>query len=133
LYYGDWTTSGTGTDNTWQWRATTNHAVGGALITNSNGEILFLPVAGYRDGSSGMLGDIGDFGYYWSSAYISNYSAYRLRRSPYSTSKKIHCIFEIIVVTLHRNFRKLLIIAFFMLCFSLENAHLQLVNSIFVA
>ena len=44
---------------------TTQNGVKGLLITsNSNGNSIFLPAAGYRYGSS--LGSAGSYGYYWS-------------------------------------------------------------------
>ena len=44
---------------------TTQNGVKGLLITsNSNGNSIFLPAAGYRDNSS--LGSAGSYGYYWS-------------------------------------------------------------------
>ena len=44
---------------------TTQNGVKGRLITsNSNGNSIFLPAAGYRYGSS--LGSAGSYGYYWS-------------------------------------------------------------------
>jgi uncharacterized protein (TIGR02145 family) len=68
-----------GTNNTWTWRAsngTNYYTVGGALITNSNGEILFLPAAGLRT-NTGALSNIGSNGTYWSSTFYSaNYAYY---------------------------------------------------------
>ncbi|MDR3287540.1 MAG: hypothetical protein LBT27_08865 [Prevotellaceae bacterium] len=60
----------TATENTWQRRAasaSTTGAIGGALITNADGERVFLPAAGYRSNSSGASG--GTYGFYWSSTY----------------------------------------------------------------
>ena len=45
---------------------TTQNGVNGRLFTASNGNSLFLPVAGYRHGSS--LYDAGNYGDYWSSS-----------------------------------------------------------------
>ena len=45
---------------------TTQNGVYGQLFTASNGSSLFLPAAGYRDGSS--LYYAGSYGYYWSSS-----------------------------------------------------------------
>ena len=52
---------------------TTQNGVNGRLFTANNGNSLFLPVAGYRDGSS--LSNVDYLGYYWSSSlntYNSN-------------------------------------------------------------
>ena len=45
---------------------TTQNGVNGRLFTASNGNSLFLPAAGYRDGSN--LSCAGSLGYYWSSS-----------------------------------------------------------------
>jgi hypothetical protein len=76
---GGWTaTSGT----TWTWRAgngTGSYAVGGAILEDkANGVFVFLPASGYRHDSSGALYNIGTYGYYWSSTYISTCYSYRL-------------------------------------------------------
>lgn len=42
----------------------------GLLLTGPNGNTVFLPAAGYR-GSAGV-GDVGSYGYYWSSTPYSN-------------------------------------------------------------
>ncbi|MBR5784935.1 MAG: hypothetical protein IKY43_07220 [Bacteroidales bacterium] len=47
----------------WIW--TTLNGVGGYMVTGPNGSSIFLPVAGYCDGSS--LNGVGKYGYYWSS------------------------------------------------------------------
>jgi uncharacterized protein (TIGR02145 family) len=60
-----------GTDNSWEWRGQSGGSstvIGGAVITNSSGERLFLPAAGSRN-ISGALSNIGSYGYYWSSTY----------------------------------------------------------------
>ena len=49
---------------TWQW--TTQSGVYGYEVTGPNGNSIFLPAAGYCDGSSRY--DAGEGGYYWSSA-----------------------------------------------------------------
>ena len=61
---------------TWTW--TTQNGVNGMRVTGPNGNSIFLPAAGYCDGSS--RNDVGKYGYYWSSAtYESSIgSAYRL-------------------------------------------------------
>ncbi len=52
-------------DNTTnQW--TTQNGVNGCLLTAANGNSIFLPAAGYRDGSE--LSGAGSYGYYWSSS-----------------------------------------------------------------
>ena len=49
---------------TWTW--TTQNGVNGYTITGPNGNSIFLPAAGYRDGSS--LYEAGSRGYYWSNS-----------------------------------------------------------------
>ena len=46
----------------------------GCWIIGKNGNAIFLPAAGYRDGSS--LSYVGSNGRYWSSSYNNNYPAY---------------------------------------------------------
>ena len=62
---------------TWTW--TTQNSVEGYKVTGPSGASIFLPAAGYRDGSSLYYG-AGSFGYYWSSTpYVnSDYYAYDL-------------------------------------------------------
>lgn len=56
------------------WTRTTQNGVNGYRVTGPNGNSIFLPAAGYRDGTgldlSGMYGD------YWSSSLSSNISYY---------------------------------------------------------
>ncbi len=53
---------------------TTQNGVNGRLFTAANGNSLFLPAAGYRDG--GSLGRTGDYGLFWSgSLYTDNPSS----------------------------------------------------------
>lgn len=53
---------------TWTWIS--QNGVNGYKVTSkSNGNSIFLPVAGYRDDSS--LGSAGNHGYYWSSSIFS--------------------------------------------------------------
>lgn len=62
---------------TWQW--TTQNGKNGYKITGPNGNHIFLPAAGGRDGSS--LYYAGCYGYYWSSTphdYNDDYGAYYL-------------------------------------------------------
>lgn len=55
---------------TWTW--TTQNGVYGRKVTSkTNGNSIFLPAAGYRDGSS--LTDAGSGGYYWSSSLCMDY------------------------------------------------------------
>ena len=49
---------------------TQQNGVYGRLFTASNGNSLFLPAAGYRDGSS--LNYAGSDGYYWSSSLYTD-------------------------------------------------------------
>ena len=61
---------------TWEW--TTQNGKNGYKVTGPNGNYIFLPAAGYRDGSS--LRSAGSYGYYWSSAPHegNSYNAYYL-------------------------------------------------------
>ena len=49
---------------TWDW--TTQNGVRGMKVTGLNGRSIFLPAAGWREGSV-LIGDMGDHGRYWSS------------------------------------------------------------------
>lgn len=53
---------------TWQW--TTQNGVNGQKVTGPNDNYIFLPAAGYRDGSS-LFSD-GNYGNYWSSTPADN-------------------------------------------------------------
>ncbi len=67
----------------WSW--TTQNGVKGYKVTSKkNGNSIFLPAAGYRNGSS--LNDAGAYGYYWSSSLYSGYSNYAYRLYFYSGS-----------------------------------------------
>lgn len=57
---------------TWEW--TTQNGVNGHKFTGPNGNSIFLPAAGGRNGS-GLLG-AGSFGYYWSSSLNMGISPY---------------------------------------------------------
>ena len=59
---------------TWTW--TTQNGVYGRKVTGPNGNSIFLPAAGYRDGTS--LDSAGSYGYYWSSSLytVSPYCAW---------------------------------------------------------
>ena len=59
----------------WEW--TTLNGVKGYKVTGPNSNSIFLPAAGYRDGTD--VNNRGSHGYYWSSSlYSYSYSAYRL-------------------------------------------------------
>ena len=54
---------------TWTW--TTQNGVNGYKVTSkTNGNSIFLPAAGYRYGTS--VGNVGSYGYYWSSSLGEN-------------------------------------------------------------
>ncbi len=55
---------------TWQW--TTVNGVNGQKVTGPNGNSIFLPAAGYRNGTD--VGGRGSYGYYWSATLYSLYS-----------------------------------------------------------
>ena len=61
---------------TWTW--TTKKGINGCKVTGPNGNSIFLPAAGYRDGSS--LNGTGSGGLYWSStpSDYGDYDAYYL-------------------------------------------------------
>ena len=58
---------------TWTW--TTYNGVEGQKVTGPNGNSIFLPAAGYRDGTS--VGLQGSCGYYWSGTLYGGGSGYR--------------------------------------------------------
>ena len=65
---------------------TTQNGVNGCRFTGSNGNSLFLPAAGYLDGSSLTYAGIG--GYYWSSSLYTgspNVACYFAFRSDYQS------------------------------------------------
>ena len=71
------------TDYTWTWCDGNNTKYAGTdvkgwqIVRISTGATLFLPAAGYRDDT--YLGDVGSYGYYWSSslyAYFPNFAWY---------------------------------------------------------
>ena len=52
---------------TWAWKTTADgYATNGYLVTGPNNNTIFLPAAGYRDGTT--FKDAGSWGYYWSSS-----------------------------------------------------------------
>ena len=61
---------------TWEW-ITYNDSVKGYKVTGPNGNRIFLPAAGYRNGTS--LSSAGSYGGYWSGALGSSGGAYGLR------------------------------------------------------
>ncbi len=62
-------------NTSYQW--TTQNGVNGGKFTGPNGGSVFLPAAGYFDGSS--VGYAGSLGNYWSSAPYYEYGGYALR------------------------------------------------------
>ena len=56
---------------TWTW--STRNGVNGRLVTGPNGNSLFLPAAGYRDGTS--IVSVSTYGYYWLSTLYSSSSS----------------------------------------------------------
>ena len=65
---------------TWSWTGS------GYRVTGPNGNSIYLPAAGYRDGSSPY--GVGSYGYYWSSTPNDSDSAYYL--SFYSGNHSVH-------------------------------------------
>ena len=65
---------------------TTQNGVKGYKVTGTNGNSIFLPAAGFRNGSS--LGDARDYGYYWSSTPIEGDSYYAYGLS-FNSSKQL--------------------------------------------
>lgn len=63
--------------NNCSWTWATQKGVSGYKVTGSNGNSIFLPAAGYYDGSS--LYGVGEGGYYWGSTPNGNPYAYYLR------------------------------------------------------
>ena len=57
------------TNCTWTW--TTQNGVNGYKVEGLNGNHVFFPAAGYRNGAS--LDDAGSYGYYWSSTPYDYY------------------------------------------------------------
>ena len=57
----------------WTW-TTLNGKAGYKVVSKKNGNSIFLPAAGYRNGTS--LNFAGEFGYYWSSTPDEDFSSY---------------------------------------------------------
>lgn len=68
---------------TWKW--TTVNRVNGYKITANNGNWIFLPAAGYRNGTS--IYSVGSYGYYWSSTVYGIDSNYAYFLYFYSSGK----------------------------------------------
>ena len=68
----------------WEWK--TIGRTKGYKVTGPNGNHIFLPAAGYYDGTS--LYNSGARGYYWSTKYSSSSNAYFLYF--YSSGKSMH-------------------------------------------
>ena len=56
------------------WERTTLNGVNGCKVIGPNGNSIFLPAAGYRDGSSSL--EVGSSGGYWSSTPYEDYDYY---------------------------------------------------------
>lgn len=59
----------------WEW--TTQNGVNGYKVIGPNGNFIFLPAAGYRDGF-GNVCSVGTYGGYWSATESNSYNAYHL-------------------------------------------------------
>jgi hypothetical protein len=66
----------------WQW--TTMNGVNGYLGTGPSGKTLFLPAAGYKDGT--RIVSEGEFGYYWSHSLFYGMSLYAYNQLFFSGS-----------------------------------------------
>ncbi len=71
---------------TWEW-TTQNDVNGYKVISKTNGNSIFLPAAGSRNGTS--LGNDGGYGYYWSSTPYESGSDYAYRLSFYSSGQAV--------------------------------------------
>ncbi|MDR1372590.1 MAG: hypothetical protein LBJ17_05625 [Dysgonamonadaceae bacterium] len=69
-------------DNNWAWRApyyfpgysSTLTIMGGVLVTNADGEILYFPTSGFRESQTGLHKNVSEHCAYWSStSYNSTY------------------------------------------------------------
>lgn len=54
----------------WTWTSKNGH--NGYIVTGPNGNSIFLPAAGWRNGAGS--GNVGEYGFYWSSTLSSSYS-----------------------------------------------------------
>lgn len=72
------------------WKWTTLNGVNGCQVTGPNGKSIFLPAAGYRDGSSSF--QVGTLGRYWSSSLdnSNDYGAYFMGFSESGNSSDTH-------------------------------------------
>ena len=68
-------TNYTGTVNKWVWHNNSANVIGGVIITNKDGEKVFLPAAGNRGYGSGSLSLVGTNGDYWDSSAASSNNA----------------------------------------------------------
>ena len=68
---------------TWEW--TTKNGVNGYLGTGPNGKTLFLPAAGYFNGTTHI--SAGSFGHYWSHTVLSGFSINALSQDFFSGSR----------------------------------------------
>lgn len=68
--------------NKCSWKWTTYNGVNGQLVTGPNGNSIFLPAAGCRNGTSVYY--VGDLGLYWSAAQFESNSGYAFLLSFYS-------------------------------------------------
>ena len=77
---------------TWDW--TWKNGVMGFEVKGRNGNSIFLPFAGYRNGL--VLYKVGEFGYYWSSTPDNSYRAYSIYgyRSSYNYERCIEVRFN---------------------------------------
>jgi len=56
-----------------KWKWTKQNGVKGMKVTGPNGNSIFFPASGSRNGSSGTLYNIGSYGFYWSASPKSDY------------------------------------------------------------
>ncbi|MBR4689441.1 MAG: hypothetical protein IKO90_03140 [Bacteroidales bacterium] len=60
-------------NSVWVWGE--NNGVRGTYFVAKNGNYVFLPAAGYRDGTDVSSGSVGSYGFYWSSSASDGYDA----------------------------------------------------------
>ena len=73
---------------TWKWMEYYNATVNGYKVTGPNGNSIFIPAAGYRNGTS--LGSAGSYGGYWSGALYSGYSGRAFELYFYSDNHHVY-------------------------------------------